>query len=93
MNDLVTKVEEGRVNVANIPPIKVAKKNNRYYSSDNRRLYVFRVLQRRGKLRKVQVRMVKEIYDEKFTTENDGYEVKVRYGNTLPHTFPAQARR
>lgn len=89
VNGIVDDICEGRVDVKTIPPISVAKVNNRFYSADNRRLYVFRVLEKRGVLSHIDVRLVDHIYPDKMTTENEGVSVEVRGAKPVPHKFGA----
>lgn len=86
VNRAIEEIESGRIKVENFPAIRVARKNNKYYSLDNRRLYVFRVLEKRGLIRTVPVVFQKH-YD-KFTTINDGRSIYVRGEvKTYDHEF------
>lgn len=87
MNDLVEDLQSGRTELNRIPLISVVKLDNKYYSMDNRRLYVFRVLQKRGVIGVIKVRLATRYNPQKFTTENDGYRIRVRRDKTHPHTF------
>ena len=49
-----------------------------FFSNDNRRLYVFRVLNLLGILKEIEVEVGKKLHRQKYTTENDGCHVFVR---------------
>ncbi|WAR00535.1 hypothetical protein MAR_024907 [Mya arenaria] len=69
---------EGRISVSSFPLISVMKRDGRWTTSDNRRLWVFRELERLGKLDEIAVVQVYSIHDKKLTTINGGVSVKVR---------------
>ncbi|XP_069124901.1 uncharacterized protein [Argopecten irradians] len=61
-----------------IPTITVVKRNEVWYSADNRRLWVFRKLEELGKCTTIPVREGYSIPSEKFTTRNSGRFINVR---------------
>ena len=69
---------EDRMNISDIPRIRVVKKGERWYSGDNRRLWIFRELERLGKCTDIKVKVIKYIPPQKFTTHNLGESVRVR---------------
>lgn len=69
---------EGRLSIYHIPTISVMKKNGKWFTADNRRLWVFRELERLGKCESVPVNLIDDIPYDKFTTENGGASVEVR---------------
>ncbi|XP_060572130.1 uncharacterized protein LOC132730265 [Ruditapes philippinarum] len=69
---------EGRCSVNDIPTISVVLCNGNWVTADNRRLWVFRQLERLGKCDKVLVQKGYYIPDSKMTSENDGLTVCVR---------------
>ncbi|XP_076820898.1 uncharacterized protein LOC143466152 [Clavelina lepadiformis] len=74
---------------SDFPAITVVKKDGKYYSLDNRRLYIFRVLHHKGKLPTIAVYLTNDsINPSKFTTKNDGRKICVRQGSTLHHEIP-----
>jgi len=85
VNDVIEDIYSGRTSLNVLPRIEVTKRNNKYYSLDNRRLYLYRVLEKRGFLSRVKVSLVSKWPEWKFTTENDGASVIVRGQKTLPH--------
>ncbi|XP_076817069.1 uncharacterized protein LOC143462702 [Clavelina lepadiformis] len=87
VNETVEKISSGEMSVNDLPKIKVTKKNGFYYSFDNRRLYVYRVLELRGLLDTVEVKKapVRFFQEERFTTDNNGRCVRLAVGPTLPH--------
>jgi hypothetical protein len=64
--------------VNDIPTISVVLWNGNWVTADNRRLWVFRQLERLGKCDKVFVQKGYYIPDSKMTSENDGLTVRVR---------------
>lgn len=89
-NDVADRLVQGNLSPKKIPRIKVCEKDGKYYSLDNRRLYVFRVAEMQHKLDKIPVLLVPYMpsHNFKFTTENDGRTVEVRKGSTLDHCAP-----
>ncbi|XP_052786200.1 uncharacterized protein LOC128221632 [Mya arenaria] len=69
---------ENRCNIHSIPTISVMKKNGRWITSDNRRLWVFRQLERLGKCKTVPVHTTDHIPAGKMTALNSGDSVRVR---------------
>ena len=67
-----------RCSVSNIPTISVVQKNGKWFTADNRRLWVFRQLERLGKCDKVFVQKGYHIPESKLTTENGGLTVQLR---------------
>lgn len=69
--------------VQDFPVIQVVRRlDGKYYSLDNRRLYIFRVGQYYGTVTRVPVKIVKErpCHKKKFTSKNGGTEIRVRGG-------------
>ncbi|XP_076817448.1 uncharacterized protein LOC143462991 [Clavelina lepadiformis] len=87
VNQTVYDIENGLMNVDDLPMIRVVRRNGRYYAFDNRRLYVFRVLENRGCLRTVTVLKASsgQFQPRRFTTLNNGISITVRGDVTLPH--------
>ncbi|KAK3612470.1 hypothetical protein CHS0354_032086 [Potamilus streckersoni] len=69
---------EGRCRIEDIENISVVKKDGMWFTADNRRLWVFRNLERLGKCTKIPVYVTNYIPNHKFTTDNDGESVFVR---------------
>ena len=69
---------EGHMTVSDIPVIGVMEKGGRWYSGDNRRLWIFRELERLGKCTDIFVDVINYIPLKKFTTHNRGESVRVR---------------
>jgi len=61
-----------------MPTISVMKRNGKWVTADNRRLWVFRQLERLGKCDEIPVRITYYISDDKFTSSNGGEYVSVR---------------
>ncbi|XP_052790497.1 uncharacterized protein LOC128224612 [Mya arenaria] len=69
---------ENRCSIHSIPTISVMHKNGRWVTSDNRRLWVFRHLERLGKCKTVPVHATYHIPAGKMTSFNGGESVRVR---------------
>ena len=69
---------EGRISVNGIPTISVMNKGGKWFTGDNRRLWVFRQLERLGKCTAIRVDVTNYIPSNKFTTFNGGTSVTVR---------------
>jgi len=88
VHEAIDKIRQKKMSVNDFPTIEVIKKDNKYYSLDNRRLYIFRVLEKEGLLRDVPITITgRSMPDKKFTTTNDGVTVKMRYEQTRKHSF------
>ena len=69
---------DGRISVTNIPIISVTYMAGKWFTGDNRRLWVFRHLERLGQCETIPVYVTSYIPGNKFTTLNGGASVKVR---------------
>ncbi|KAL4220205.1 Heat shock 70 kDa protein 12A [Mactra antiquata] len=69
---------DGRCRIDDIPRISVAKKNGKWVTADNRRLWVFKHLHRLGKCDQIYVNETSSIPWQKYTTENGGVSIPVR---------------
>ncbi|WAR00582.1 hypothetical protein MAR_024954 [Mya arenaria] len=67
-----------KLKASNFPNIRVIKKDGLWFSMDNRRLWVFKQLQRLGKCGDIPVKEVTTIPDERHTTRNNGVHVEIR---------------
>ena len=87
VNETIEKIEKRILNVGALPQIQVLKKDGHYYSLDNRRLYIYRVLHYRGLLDTIKVNLVpsSRFQEWKFTTYNEGKTINVRGGKTHKH--------
>lgn len=83
----IDDIKNGALSPDSILPIKIIQKDGKFYSFDNRRLYVFRVCEYNGCVSDIPVRVrpISEFMPERFTTPNDGIKVRVKRGTTLPH--------
>ena len=88
LNETITKIELGEMDVYDLPKIRVVRRNGYYYAFDNRRLYVYRVLHYRGRLDKVKVHLAPlcQFQPFRFSTLNNGESVVVENEITLPHS-------
>ncbi|XP_060600281.1 uncharacterized protein LOC132753774 [Ruditapes philippinarum] len=69
---------EGRLSVYDIDSITVTKYNGRWITWDNRRLWVFRQLERLDKCRKIPVVQTTSVPYFRLTSKCDGHDIKVR---------------
>ena len=88
VNGTIRKIFKGEWSVHCLPQIRVVNLNGCYFSFDNRRLYVYKVLQHHGFLETVQVNVapISQFQRRKLTTRNAGMSVTVRMGDTLKHS-------
>ena len=77
MGETLDDLCEGRISVCDIPDIAVEQKDGKWFTGDNRRLWVFRHLERLGKCTFITVDEG-YISSDKFTTINRGASVRVR---------------
>lgn len=72
--------EQNPMAICQIPTIRVCMKNGRWYTLDNRRLWVFKKLEESGRITDVDVNIVSEddLTAKKFTTTNCGVSVRIR---------------
>lgn len=88
VNDAVSSIRYGSMRATDFPTINVVRRIGGkfpYYSVDNRRLYVFRVLFKMGYLQQIPVNVVdfsSYNHGHKFTTFNEGQSIFVRGSNT-----------
>ncbi|XP_033745120.1 uncharacterized protein LOC117330754 [Pecten maximus] len=68
----------GLCKISDIPTITVVQRNGAWYTTDNRRLWVFRKLEELGGCTTIPVRTGYHIPDSKLTTKNSGRSVVVR---------------
>ena len=88
VNKTILKIKNSVMDINVLPKIRVVRKDGFYYAFDNRRLYVYRVLQFKGVLEKVEVELAPLRYfqQDRFTTENNGESIKLVRDITLPHS-------
>ena len=76
-----------------IPYISVFNKDDKWFTSDNRRLWVFKKAEERGIVRSIDVYVTYGIDDSKFTTTSDGKYVRVRRNNPGGHLWQSLPRK
>ena len=81
IGETLDELLNGHCNVQSIPKISVAQRNGKWFTSDNRRLWVFRKAEEIGFLKTIYVNKTYSIKDDKFTTENGGTSIRVRGGS------------
>ena len=78
IGETLDQLLRGHCNVNSIPTISVVKKYGKWYTSDNRRLWVFRKAEELGFLETIDVNETYYLNENKFTTENGGESIRVR---------------
>ena len=78
IGETLDQLLNGHCNVGSIPNISVVERNGKWFTSDNRRLWVFRKAEEIGFLKSIYVNETYYIRDDKFTTENGGTSIRVR---------------
>lgn len=76
LDDLI----EGRIDIDDIPEISVQRIGDKWVSADNRRLWVFKHLERFRKCATIQCIVVENIDGDKRSSTNDGLSVRIRNG-------------
>ena len=71
---------EGRIAIDDIPEISVQKIGDKWVSADNRRLWVFKQLEKFRKCETIPVTVTRYIPPAKKSSTNDGLSVKIRGG-------------
>ncbi|XP_078492252.1 uncharacterized protein LOC100182085 [Ciona intestinalis] len=82
-------ISTGSVSADEIRPIRVIIKDNKAISVDNRRLYVFRVLETAGYLHSIKVQVINQYDEDRFTSTNDGCHARLRSGGRWERAPPA----
>lgn len=67
--------DPGKINV--IPNITVCHKDGKWFTLDNRRLWVFRQLEMKGKLSRISVYVSDSVPECKYNTKNGGTSVEI----------------
>jgi len=80
IGETLDQLLNGHCNVQSIPNISVVQRNGKWFTSDNRRLWVFRKAEEIGFLKTIYVNEAYYIRDDKLTTENGGTSIRVRGG-------------
>ena len=84
---------EGRCLINNLPTISVMKRDGKWVTSDNRRLWVFRELERLGKCDSITVNETRHIDSRKLNSSNGGVSVGFHRGRSPGgrwHKFPTK---
>ena len=78
IGETLDQLLNGHCSVESIPNISVVERNGKWFTSDNRRLWVFRKAEEIGFLKSIYVIETYYIKDAKFTSENGGTLIRVR---------------
>ncbi|KAL3859191.1 hypothetical protein ACJMK2_009420 [Sinanodonta woodiana] len=78
IGSVLDKIYEGTISINTIPMISICQKDGKWFTTDNRRLWIFQQLEKLGKCSEIDVGVTYNIPDSKFTTKNGGVSVSVR---------------
>ncbi|KAH3781499.1 hypothetical protein DPMN_159329 [Dreissena polymorpha] len=78
IGETLNDICEGRCRVSSIPTITVVYRYGKWVTADNRRLWVFRELERLGKCDSIYVHIGSFIPPRKLTSYNCGVSIRVR---------------
>uniref|UniRef100_A0A0L8HA22 Uncharacterized protein n=1 Tax=Octopus bimaculoides TaxID=37653 RepID=A0A0L8HA22_OCTBM len=81
IEDLILDIINGQTRSDEIRTIRVFFNDGKYYSEDNRRLYVFKAVQELSEPNltiKVKLTSYSDFQENKFTTRNGGFRIRVR---------------
>ena len=80
IGDTLDDLIKGKICIIDIPVISVKKVEDKWVSADNRRLWVFKHLEKLGKCETIPVKEVRYIPPFKNSSKSDGLSVKIRRG-------------
>ncbi|KAK3610018.1 hypothetical protein CHS0354_032364 [Potamilus streckersoni] len=78
IGSVLDKIYEGAMSIQKIPKISVCQKDGKWFTVDNRRLWIFQQLEKLGKCSEIDVQVTYSIPGNKLTTKNGGESVTVR---------------
>lgn len=80
IKDTLRMCQEDPMAIHQIPTMRVCMKNGKWFTLDNRRLWIFRRLEEGGHITDVDVNVVSSdrLSARKFTTTNGGVSVRIR---------------
>lgn len=80
IHDTLKMCQEDPMAIHQIPTMRVCMKNGKWFTLDNRRLWIFRRLEEGGHITNVDVNVVSSdrLRARKFTTTNGGVSVRIR---------------
>lgn len=81
LGEVLDNLCEGRMQKREFPKITVKRIQGKWITGDNRRLWVFRQLEKLHKCRRIPVEVIKHIPAEKMTSKNGGRHVRIRAGS------------
>ncbi|WAQ94291.1 hypothetical protein MAR_006762 [Mya arenaria] len=81
IGNVLDNIFERRLQVDDLPRITVARHDGRWFSADNRRLWIFKKLQKLGRCSSIEVIEISEIPSNKMTTKNEGISVEIIGGD------------
>ena len=89
IGETLDELYNGKIQVRDIPNIRVVKKDDKWVTLDNRRLWIFHHLEGAGKCSQIEVEVIEydsELYGSKFDSKNGGTSVSFisRFGISGP---------
>ncbi|XP_071142953.1 uncharacterized protein [Mytilus edulis] len=82
IGDTLDDLAEGRISIRSIPKISVMKENGKWWTADNRRLWIFRYLEKLKKCTEIPVNITDSIDSRKRSSTNGGTDVRIYRGNS-----------
>ncbi|CAG2219459.1 unnamed protein product [Mytilus edulis] len=80
IGETLDDLAEERIGIGSIPNICVMKENGKWWTADNRRLWIFRHLEKLGKCTEIPVDTINSIDSRKRTSKNGGIDVYIFKG-------------
>ncbi|VDI68602.1 Hypothetical predicted protein [Mytilus galloprovincialis] len=80
IGETLDDLAEGRINIGSIPNISVMKENGKWWTADNRRLWIFRHLEKLRKCTEISVYITYSIDSRKRSSTNGGTDVHILKG-------------
>ncbi|CAG2219457.1 unnamed protein product [Mytilus edulis] len=82
IGDTLDDLAEGRISIRSIPKISVMKENGKWWTADNRRLWIFRYLEKLKKCTEIPVAIIFSIDSRKRSSTNGGTDVSICRGRS-----------
>lgn len=80
IGDTLDDLAEGRISIGSIPKMSVMKEDGKWWTADNRRLWIFRHLEKLQKCTEIPVNITYSIDSRKRSSTNGGTDVSIYRG-------------
>jgi hypothetical protein len=90
LGETLDELVEGRCRISDIPTISVVWRNEKWVTTDNRRLWVFRHLEKLGKCTTIRVNQTYFIDSRKLNSTNDGRTARFYSGRSASGRWHCQ---